>query len=207
MNLAVVAYFDEVFEGYDGPLCALMRGYFDESGTHDPTHVTTIAGYVLSKEQVRTLLRLWQDALATDAEGLEVFHASDFDHYALERGWSTQKCDEAIATLAGIANDNTWMGISGSIIVSAYDSLPTWVRQRVGGRYHFAFAVAMHLLRSRMEFFVVKEQMVLTFDWKDGIIGRVLDDFNDMLADDYHNPFGPLLGPLFFDSKERCPFL
>jgi Protein of unknown function (DUF3800) len=197
----LVAYFDEVFDGYEGPQCALMRGYFDESGTHDPSRVTTIAGFLASKEQWRALLPVWEKALTIDGEEMGVFHSADFDHYAKHHGWSETKRDKFIAKLASIANKYTWCGVSGSIIVSDYDSLPDWVRRKIGGRYHFAFAVIMHLLQLRMSNVISSEPTVLTFDRKDGVVGRVVEDFNDILAD------GSRLGPLFFDSKDRCPQL
>lgn len=203
MAFDAVAYFDEVFEAQNGLLCALMRGYFDESGTHEGSRVTTIAGYVASAQQWRRLLPLWQDALATVCEGLPVFHAADFDHYAKRRGWSDSKRDEIVATLAGLVNEGIWQGISGSVVVADYDALSNWVRKRIGGRYHFCFAVATHLLRQRTESLVTNEPLVLTFDRRDGVIGRALDHFNEILASDYRN----LFGPLFFDSKEHCLFL
>jgi len=187
----------------DWYLYAVMRGYFDESGTHDNrSRVTTLAGYVMSKDQCRRLLPLWQDALARDGEGLGVFHANEFNRYTTARKWSDEKKDQFLAKLAGIINENVWQGFSGSVVVSDYNQLPDWVRKQIGGRYHFCFGVLMHLLRQRTESLITQEPMILTFDRKDRVSGRVVDDFNDILADNPNR-----FGPLWFDSKENSPLL
>ncbi len=134
---------------------------------------------------------------------MKVFHSNELDHYAKQRKWANAKKEQFLVNLAEIINENVWIGISGSVVVSAYDQLPEWVRKKIGGRYHFCFAVLMHTLRQRIEFLTTDEPLVLTFDRKDRVIGRALDDFNNILAEDYHNQFGPL----WFDSKENSPLL
>jgi hypothetical protein len=203
MNFDALSYFDEAIGNYIGPIYVLMRGYFDESGTHDPSRVTTLAGYLATREQWKTMLGLWQNALEVDAEGLPVFHATEFDHWAIERGWTATKKQRVIEKLASIPTEHAILGVSGSVIVSGYDTLSPWVREKIGGRYHFTFAVAMHALRQQVEWTFSKEPITLTFDRKNGVIGRVIDDYNDILETDYRNQFGSL----WFDSKDRCPAL
>ncbi|HEY6418889.1 MAG TPA: DUF3800 domain-containing protein, partial [Candidatus Binataceae bacterium] len=204
-----LAYFNAVLDEPCKPVedrrfvCAVMRGYFDESGTHENrSRVTTLAGYVATKEQWQRLIPLWEETLKTDCEGLEAFHSADFNHYARQHKWSDEKRNQIIAKLAGIANENIWRGFSGSVVVADYNQLPEWVCKKIGGRWHFCFAVAMHLLRVRSEFLITHEPMVLVFHRKDHVIGRAVDDFNDILAGN-PNKFGPL----WFDSVENAPLL
>jgi len=182
-----------------------MRGYFDESGTHNGSRVTvtTIAGYVGTIAQWRACLPKWQEALATDGEGMGEFHAADFEHYSLLHGWSDQKRDDFLDKLGTIINGHTWFGISGSVIVSAYDNLPDWVRDRIKDRYHFCFHVVMDLLLQRLASVWGGQPLILIFENKDKVKGRTQKDFQKIIEEDFHGQ----LGGFRFGTTANYPLL
>jgi hypothetical protein len=57
---------------------AMLIGYFDESGTHDQSAVTTIAGYVAKPEVWASVEAQWRQVLEPFAQkGLHTFHMVD----------------------------------------------------------------------------------------------------------------------------------
>jgi hypothetical protein len=204
----VLAYFDEMvdiaFNGsHGGFVCVLMRGYFDESGTHDTSRVTTLAGYIGTANDWRLLLPEWQEVLAIDGDGMELFHANDFEHYARAHRWDENKRADFLGKLAEVINRHTWHGFGGSVVTADYNKLPSSVRKRIHSRYHFCFHVMMHLLRVQLESIVASESLALAFEQKDKVIGRILDDFDDILAEDYQDQ----LGPVIIGTKKKMPLL
>lgn len=170
-----------------------MRGYFDESGTHEQSLVTTIAGWVSNATNWRKCLIEWQVVL--DKQYIGQFHASDYKQLA----------PEFIETLTGIITKYAFFGVSGSVVTSAYNNLPQWVKKRVGGRYHFCFYVLMNELAKRMHNMIGPEQLTLVFEIKDDATGRALDNLR---RDFSHRDFaGQQLDGFYFGSKEKFPLL
>jgi hypothetical protein len=185
---------DMAFNGNrNGFICVLMRGYFDESGTHDASRVTTLAGYMGTANDWGLLLPEWREVLANDGDGMEVFHATDFEHYARIHKWDENKRANFLGKLAEVINRRTWHGFGGSVVTADYNKLPLSVRKRIHSRYHFCFHVMMHLLRVQLENIVASEPLVLAFEYKDKVIGRILSDFDDILGEDYRGQFGPIM--------------
>jgi hypothetical protein len=173
----------------------LMRGYYDESGIHDTSRVTTIAGWMFAADHSKPCLEKWSEALSP--KHMEMFHAKDFDHFVKVNKWSETEYNEFIETLAAILGKYAWFGLCGSVVTSAYNALPNWLKQRIGGRYHFCFHVLMHQLSERMRSTSSRLPPFMVFERKDKVIGRTLDDF----AEHYR------LGAMVFDTKENVPML
>jgi hypothetical protein len=62
----------------------LMEAYFDESGTHGEALITSLAGYVATKEVWKSLEGQWEDELRVYAhKGVETFHMT---HCIMQEG-------------------------------------------------------------------------------------------------------------------------
>jgi hypothetical protein len=61
----------------------------------------------------------------------------------------------------------------------------------------------MHLLRLQLENIIVSEALALFFEQKDKVIGRIVDDFDDILAEDRRGQ----LGPIVVGTKKQLPLL
>jgi hypothetical protein len=185
--------------GEEGYLCVLMRGLFDESGTHNDARVTTIAGWIFAtRDHARECLVQWHRGL--EVMSLDSFHASNFDHFAKVSKWSDDDRTRHLQTLAAIVGKFAWFGVSGSVVTSAYDALPDWVRERIGDRYHFCFHVLMNQLKKRIESVTSPEPLNLTFEKKDHVIGRTTTE--------YHRDYaGGIWGGLLFLDKTQAPLL
>ena len=175
----------------------LMRGYYGESGIHDGSPVTTIAGWMFAAEHVKPCLEKWNEALAE--KHLEMFHASEFDHFVKVNCWTENEYDQFIETLFAILAKYAWFGLCGSVATSAYDALPDWLKARIGGRYHFCFHVLMHQLSERMNNVISPLPPFMVFERYDKVIGRTLDDFAERY--DYK------LGTMVFDTNKNVPML
>ena len=172
------------------PMRYSTHGYFDESGTHGSSRVTTLAGYIGTAIQWRSCLSKWQEALATDGERMKEFHAAEFDSYAKSRRWSDQKREDFLSNLGTIINDHTWFGISGSVVSSAYDNLPLWLHQRIGSSYRFCFYVVMDLLRKHWRNVWSQTPMALIFENRDDVRKKMKKVFQKDAGDDFHCKFG-----------------
>jgi hypothetical protein len=179
--------------------CVLMQGFYDESGIHADSRVTTIAGWMFGTDHARPCWDEWQKALA--AKNLTEFHASDFDHFVKANKWSQTDHDEFLDTLTGILKKYAWFGTCGSVMTSAYNGLPDWLKKRIGGRYHFCFHVLMHQISERMQSIHSRRSPFMVFERTDKVIGRTLDDFAKINQGAYG------LGAIVFDTKENVPML
>jgi hypothetical protein len=175
----------------------LMRGYYDESGIHDGSRITTIAGWMFVPKNVRLCLEKWNEALAEKHLGM--FHASSFDHFVKANKWSQDEHETFIETLTGVLGKYAWFGLCGSVVTSAYDALPSWLKKRIGGRYHFCFHVLMHQLGERLHTTGSPLPPFMVFERKDKVIGRTLDDFAEKCNFN--------LGAMVFDTKVNVPML
>lgn len=194
VELMDVVWGDAEGERYFG---VMMRGYYDESGIHDGSPVTTIAGWMFAPDHVKPCFEKWQEAITE--KHLEMFHANEFDHFVKVNRWTETEHDQFIENLAGILGKYAWFGLCGSVETSAYDALPDWLKEKIGGRYHFCFHVLMRQLSDRMDSVVTKFRPFMVFERKDKVIGRTLDNLVEI--NDYE------LGSLVFDTKKNVPML
>jgi hypothetical protein len=130
---------------------------------------------------------------------LPEFHGADFDHFIKVNKWSDPERDEFLDTLVGILKKYAWFGMCGSVVTSAYNELPDWLKKRIGGRYHFCFHVLMHQIAERMQSVISRLRPLMVFERKDKVIGRTLDDFAKL--DNYK------LGTLTFGTAQQFPML
>lgn len=175
----------------------LMRGYYDESGIHDGSPVTTIAGWMFAPGHVKPCFEKWREVIAE--KNLDMFHANEFDHFVKANRWPDTERDQFVENLTDILGRYAWFGLCGSVVTSAYDALPDWLKTQIGGRYHFCFHVLMEQLSERMDSVSSPYPPFMVFERKDKVIGRTLDDFVE--RNEYK------LGGLVFDSKQNVPML
>lgn len=57
---------------------AVLKAYFDESGTHEGARITSVGGYLFEPEPLRRFNREWKRAL--DKAEVEFFHMAEFGH-------------------------------------------------------------------------------------------------------------------------------
>lgn len=197
------AYFDEIVDAAFGDAKGkriagiLMRGFYDESGTHDGSPVTTIAGWIFATDHARPCWQAWSAELAE--KNMPAFHANQFDHFARANKWTKNEYNEFVGRLAAILKKYAWFGLSASVITADYNKLPAWLKKRIGDRYHFCFHALMHELQERLRHTTAPMPPLLFFEIKDKVIGRTLDDFVAM--NDYN------LGTLIFADKQCVPML
>jgi len=120
------------------------------------------------------------------------------------RAWLTEvKCDcpHTLTPDSGlILGKYAWFGLCGAVVTSAYESLPDWLRTKIGGRYHFCFHVLMDQLSKRLHS-TSRRPPFMVFERRDKVIGRTLDAFVEINKDGYS------LGSIVFDTKENVPML
>lgn len=117
-----------------------LRGYFDESGTHDTSNAVAVAGYISTPEQWEIFTTEWTSALRD--WGLEYFHMTDFANRANEyRCWSDQDRRFRFARLLSIINRHALASIATVIPAKSYDVIFTkQARRFTGGPYGVAAA-------------------------------------------------------------------
>jgi hypothetical protein len=196
-ELMNVVWSDDV----DGPhyFGVLMRGYFDESGIHDSSRITTIAGWMFTAEEGPLCLKEWGELLAT--KGLEEFHAADFDHFAKANKWTLDDYNEFVDGMVNVLGKRAWFGLSASVVAEAYEALPIWLKTRIGKRYHLRFYVLMHDLSERMHSVISRRLPFMAFERKDKVIGCTLANFAEIWDKNSE------LGSMIFDTVQHIPLL
>jgi hypothetical protein len=119
-------------------LVLILKGYFDESGTHDGSKAISVAGYLSTPEKWLTFEREWK--AAKDAYGLEFFHMTDFvarqEEYA---NWSDAERGERLFSLIAIINRNVIASVGFALPVRDYYRIFSKTAKRyAGGPYGLA---------------------------------------------------------------------
>lgn len=107
----------------------MLVAYFDETGTHGPAEVTTLAGWVAPAKVWRRIERKWATALA--GFGVSEFKASALAARQGEyEGWDVDRTDAFLARLADIVSKRVVLGVSASVVLADYRKYVTDVLPR-----------------------------------------------------------------------------
>src|SRR3954469_9244307 len=83
----------------------IFTAYLDESGTHDGSPVTVVAGFMGTARQWEILGRRLRTI--QESYGFKIFHATAFKSKSGEfKGWPDQKCLSLTEDLTDLAADN-----------------------------------------------------------------------------------------------------
>lgn len=97
----------------------MFTAYFDDSGTHEGSKVTVVAGYISTVEQWKKLESEWRDVL-NDA-GIEFFRMSKYESkHGPYEGWDEFKRKRVLERLILIARVRTRIPVAAAITVSDY---------------------------------------------------------------------------------------
>ena len=127
----------------------IITAYLDESGTHNGSPVTVMAGFLGNAEQWESFgrgLRLLQERY-----GFTVFHATEFKHGRGEfRGWSDIKCLSLVKEMSELAAKELMAGASMVLDnddYKRYQQAPRARKVRIDTAYGLCFrACLVHFL-------------------------------------------------------------
>ena len=117
---------------------AMLRAYFDDSGTHDPSDIVLLAGIFGTEWQLSTLDRLWKEHLERPLSGrkppLKRFHMYDCQNSLGEFvGWSRTETDYYCHQLRTAIIDSHVSGYGTACARKDWDDLVTGdIRANVG---------------------------------------------------------------------------
>ena len=94
---------------------AMVRAYFDDSGTHGESLITTISGFVAGEKTWTALEAAWDDVLSDyrNLYGVTWYHATDVANWKGE--WAAAKLDDCRGAPSRFAT-----------VLSKQDVLPVW---------------------------------------------------------------------------------
>ncbi len=100
-------------------LFVILTAYLDESGTHDASPTTVMAGVMGNNTQWLRFQRALDDL--KKKHGFRVLHATEFKHRAGEfKGWSQQRCVALLDELADITVDRLMEAVACRLDKAAY---------------------------------------------------------------------------------------
>ena len=118
-----------------------VQAYFDESGTHEGSHVLCVAGYIFEKRQARKLSRDWLSAL--EEKRLDHFHMVDCAHGAGPFANLTKNERSNLAKrMIEIIKARTILGIAVTINSKEFAEI-IMPHRSVGSAYTFASHLAL----------------------------------------------------------------
>lgn len=121
----------------DSGCLVMIRGYFDDSGTHGNSHVVVMAGLFGYPNQWDYLSQLWAKKLADPCPGKEPlprFHMAACQAADEEfLGWKRLECEYLVDELIEIIGKTGIHGFGCSIPRKAYEELITGDRRRASG--------------------------------------------------------------------------
>jgi len=186
----------------------IITAYLDESGTHDGSQLTLMAGYVGYSGQWRKFDKKWAHTLARF--NISCFHAKDFVKATREfRGWSNERKLALLTKAEQLCRNHTLFGFAASFKNSDYDKFyvtgerPTKVP--LDSRYGLCFRLCLCFLPEMMrQMFGDREptmNLVLESGHKNsGDAVRIFDLFKKQ-ADPR---LVKLIGTLTFADKKKC---
>ncbi len=92
----------------------ILKGYFDESGTHDGSRFVCVAGYVFTNENSAAMEAEWR-YLLTDYD-LPYFHMAECSkNIGIYRHLSAKECDDAARRAIGLIKRYASCGLAASV--------------------------------------------------------------------------------------------
>jgi len=189
---------------------AILTAYLDESGTHDGSPLTMMAGYVGYSGAWRKFDRKWSNALRK--EGISHFHAKDFVKGSGEfRRWTEQRKLRFIDKADILCKAHCIFGFASSFSNSDYESI--WLgrgplkKGQLDSKYGLAFRLVMCFLPDIIHriFAAVGKQVTLHLALESGHknAGDVIRIYEQFLKDAPPH-WVQIMGTLTFVEKLKC---
>jgi hypothetical protein len=123
----------------------VLKGYFDDSGTHDGSKVVAIGGCVAREEQWALFEPEWRDMLKHF--GIDEYRSVDLQAFEGEfKGWDETKRRQLVAWAAKIGEQWAKAPFSSLLIRKDYEQVvPDWAKLTAafGDEYNFCFQMTV----------------------------------------------------------------
>jgi len=182
---------------------AMLRAYFDESGTHGDAPITVIAGFVATAEVWAALEAEWSKLLSPLAElGVTWFHLVDCQHGRKQFDRVRREIrEDLIANLADVVSRHDVSAVWAGVNVEEFDRLATpEFRQRFPKPYDLCFDEVVRQIWWWSRHNAQGERVPLMFAVQEEYEKRNIQAYQAWRA---HPRAGELLGSLTFDFPKN----
>lgn len=118
-------------------IVVMFTAYFDESGLHEGSSASVVAGYISDVRSWQTFKSKWDQL--THREGVKVLHRSEIESFDKSKNFANWDKDHQIKLLQeahSIIKDCTIVGIGDAVVKSEFDDVvPPVVKRAFGGVY------------------------------------------------------------------------
>lgn len=174
-------------------ILGMYEAYWDDSGTDSSSQTVVAACYVSTQNGWNAFVRQWDQA--REEEDFDYFHMADFAARK-ELGikpycdWDATKRSRVYRRLAGIINENKWVGFGIAIPRDVFErevpKLPEPIRKKCGKHvFTFAFKSVLKVIENWRKDYSITAPMRYVFDQMGKGIGEVKEVWDKETIDRY----------------------
>lgn len=162
-------------------LMAVLRVYFDESGTHKGSGALVVAGYLANDRLWDRFDTEWSNLLRR--EGLAAFHMTDCENLRGEfRGWDESRRRRVVQTVTAIIRRCTWFRIAAAVNLADYQSAASLLRDSLSP-YSFCVNECLKRIRRWADERAVDSRIAYVFEQGSPFQGDVNDTMRMAMSD------------------------
>ena len=188
---------------------AVLKGFFDDSGTHEGSKVVAIGGCVAREEQWAQFEPEWAEMLAHF--GIQEYHSGDLQAFAGEfKGWTEEKRRQLVGWAAKIGQQWAKHSFSSLLIREDYEQVvPEWAKQSAafGDEYNFCFQMTVGQVMSWIEYLKPPmpdtDQIAFVFDQQPKKEGLTRFSYDQIKK--FRDPYDRMGGFGFVSGKRFLP--
>ncbi len=167
-------------DNFDKYTCAFSC-YLDESGTHDQSPYTVMAGLLLDGHQFLALGKLW-DKLLCDLRIEPPIHMKEFGRPHGRLGYlSDSKRYLLFKELVGIINSNKFISLSGTIDQYQFNEILNLNKHKEFSPYSLCFMMCAYLVNEQANYLKYNKDISFTLERATEHRGQILSAYDVMI--------------------------
>jgi hypothetical protein len=142
---------------HSGKVFVMLQAYVDDSGTHDGSHNTVLAGYWGRLHQWKKFESAWRAVL--DSEGIEEFHAKEFwpripgkGRIGVYRDWSDERHKSFIHRLLAVIESSKIYPFACGVLGAEWERLAPEEKELLSAQEQEALQKPMLMAMNRLMF-------------------------------------------------------